>query len=182
MPTAALRANARTMPGDTRLLRARLAAAAERIIAALDALDAPEEDREDGFDAEEEIGEPSLGSTGDMHQDVAWATTCSDADLEHDDAELSGIADEGGYGEQLAGEPSLGATLDLDQRVAWGPDRLASAYVVDGEATGTVDDIAVDGLDEKLWSAQRALLDQTRRELAAIVQRQRAPAEQGAAR
>lgn len=40
MPNTTLRATARTLPDNARL-RARLAAAAERIIAALDALDAP---------------------------------------------------------------------------------------------------------------------------------------------
>jgi hypothetical protein len=64
MPNAMLRANARTMRKADLALRARLAEAAERIIAALDALDVREEDLEDGHDAEEEInGRPSLRRT-----------------------------------------------------------------------------------------------------------------------
>ena len=131
MPNATVRATATGLPTDTRL-RARLAAAAERIIAALDALDAPDEDLEDGLDAE-----PSLG-VGVAYDPVTGATTFPGDDREDDPAE-SGIADYDGYIEQLVGEPSLGATLDVDQRVAWGVDRLRGA--LDGEAEGTADDL-----------------------------------------
>jgi hypothetical protein len=171
MPNAMLRAKARTMPDDNRQLRARLAAAAERIIIALDALDAPEEDLEDGHDAEEEIAEPSLGSTNDVHQEAAWQNTYRDADLEHDDAELIGIGDEDGLKEQTVGEPSLGATDDVDQRIAWGRDR--ASFVIDGEATGTVEDIELAGLSEESWKARRVRQEQTRADLRVLLHRRR---------
>jgi|SRR6185437_4803725 len=77
MPNVTLWANAQTLPDDLRL-RARLAAAAQRIIDALDALDAGDEDKEDDdpaeddHDAEEECDEPSLGATHALDQRTAW--------------------------------------------------------------------------------------------------------------
>lgn len=74
------------MPDDTRRLRARLATAAERVIAALDALDG-DVDLEDSHDAEDDptelgisdddgyheqiAGEPSLGFTEEIDQRMA---------------------------------------------------------------------------------------------------------------
>ena len=92
-------------------------------------------------------------------------------DREHDEAELSGIADDDGRIEQLVGEPSLGATLDVDQRIAWGADRLS--YVTDGEASVSHDDIASFKSTEA-WRADRAAAHRANSELASIVQRRRA--------
>lgn len=147
MPQATLRANATALPDDTRL-RLRLAAAAERIIAALDALDAPDEDleetdpTEDAGDAEPSMGWPEGGRMFEFDP-------CND--LEDDPAE-SGIADADGLREQLTGEPSLGATHDVDQRVAWGADRLRGVF--DGEAEGTVDDFRKS--DEQAYADRQA--------------------------
>jgi hypothetical protein len=60
-------------------------------------------------------------------------------DREHDFAELSGIGDADGLVEQTAGEPSLGATLEIDQRIAWHAGQRSD--VIDGEATGTEEDV-----------------------------------------
>jgi hypothetical protein len=125
----------RTLTDNTRLRR-RVAVAAERIIAALDALDAPQMDREDddpaedGADEEPSLGWPEQGKIGVYHYN-------SGDDIEEDPAEL-GIADGGGLCEQTVGEPSLGATLDIDQRIAW---LKPEGFLEDAEATGTEDDI-----------------------------------------
>lgn len=76
-------------------LRRRIERAVERLIAALDALDTPDEDLEDGNDAEAEADEPDLGATTAIDQTTAWSR-----DRELDEAELSGIGDEDGYHEQ----------------------------------------------------------------------------------
>ena len=138
MPNATVRANARTLPTgipDTMRLRRRLAEAAERIIAALDALDAPDDDLEDGHDREEDR-----------------------ADF----------------------EPSLGATVDFNQGVAWGDDR-ASGWVIDGEESGTEDDVEAPGHDVEAWRARRAASDNAKAQLRAIMVR-RDPLNSGVAR
>jgi hypothetical protein len=177
---------------STGSLYRRLAAAAERIIAALDALEAPEEDLEDDDPAEEGGDmEPSLGATNHPNQAKAWNSsgwagddaefdgdTVADPDLEdghdreHDEAELSGIGDLDGYQEQLVGEPSLGATLDVDQRVAWGADRVSG--IDDGEMTGTAEDLASHKSAET-WQADRAAADSACDQVRAIVRRKRGP-------
>ena len=62
----------------------------------------------------------------------------------NDDCELdhskTGIGDEDGLTEQTYGEPNLGATIDLDQELAWS-DEGRSSWIVDGETTGTEDDL-----------------------------------------
>ena len=121
--------------GATMRLRRRLADAAERIIAALDALDTPQEDLEDGHDREEDR-----------------------ADF----------------------EPSLGATADLDQGVAWGDDR-ASGWVIDGEESGTEDDVEAPGHDVEAWKARRAAKLNAKAQLRAIIAR-RDPLNSGSAR
>ena len=96
------RATPAPVPAD---LRRRLEAAIDRLIAAVDALDEPGMDLEDGHDAEEEFDEPSLG-----------------------------------------------ATEALDQRAAW----REGGAVLDGEATGTEDDLAVFLSDAGREAGQRA--------------------------
>lgn len=75
-----------SVPAD---LRRRLEAAIDRLIAAVDALDEAGEDLEDGHDAEEELGEPSLGATEAIDQHVAW---CSNGGVL--DGEATGTADD----------------------------------------------------------------------------------------
>lgn len=196
MPNATVRANAKTLPDDTLRLRSRLAEAAERIIAALDALDAPEMDREDDDPAEESAdAEPSLGSTNHRNQAKAWNASFAGDDLEfegdnvaecdledthdrEDDPAESGIGDIDGYREQIVGEPEFGSTLDFDQRIAWGADRAATA--LGEEATGTEDDLQDRGHDEEAWKARRAASDNAHAQLQAVLQRRRArPPEAG---
>lgn len=110
------RARPAPVPAD---LRRRLEAAIDRLIAAVDASDAADEDMEDGHDAEEEFDEPSLG-----------------------------------------------ATEALDQRSAW---RNGGA-VIDGEATGTIDDVATVDTTEG-WRADRQAATEARDELRAILRR-----------
>ena len=73
MPNATLRANARTMPApnleELRRVRVLLEALADRLIAALDALDTPEEDLEEG-DSDEDIA--------DMPHDAESDRCCAD--------------------------------------------------------------------------------------------------------
>ena len=87
MPQDSLRASATALPDDQHLRR-RLAAAAERIIAALDALDEPDRIAKTAtikngtmlipasatmMDIiEQHVGEPSLGATIDHDQRKAW--------------------------------------------------------------------------------------------------------------
>jgi hypothetical protein len=118
MPQTNLRASATAMPDATRL-RARLAAAAERIIAALDALDAPDADLEhddaelgiadDDGRIEQLVGEPDLGATHDTDQRTAWGPD-----------RLCGVCE---------GEEDTAAPLDLQ----WPADRKA---MLDARAQG----------------------------------------------
>ena len=189
MPQAILRANAAALP-NTLHLRRRLAEAAERIIDALDALDAPEMDREDDDPAEESGDlEPTLGSTNHRNQAKAWNASFPGDDLEYeggdiaecdledshdreDDPAESGIGDIDGYREQIVGEPEFGSTLDFDQRIAWGADRAATA--LGEEASGTEDDLQDRGHGEEAWKARRAASDNARAQLQAVLQRRRA--------
>ncbi len=171
-------------------LRRKLEAAVERLIATLDALDAPDEDLEEGHDAEAfaDDAEPNLGSTNHKDQSKATNTyfggddlefegeTVAECDLEdghdrEDDPAESGIADDDGYREQLVGEPSLGATQKVDQRVAW----RSGGGVFDGEASGTEDDLASSRTADA-WKADRAAVDQAREQLHGIARRKSARA------
>lgn len=135
------------------------------LIDALAAFEADEVEREDEGDAEEEPdGEPSLGSIDNrMNQSQAWrAASAFGLDLEFDgdnvpdpdleegyDRELDpaedGLGDMDGLLEQgcgePGGEPSLGATEEIDQRIGWARSG-GWLMAIDGEATGTVDDLA----------------------------------------
>lgn len=96
----------RRAPLPPAALRARLEAAADRIIAALDALDLVDEDREDQGDDEEEPDEDSLGAPENSTSawwpigQTRWAQGGPD-DLELDDSDLE---DDG------TSEPDLGAS------------------------------------------------------------------------
>ena len=178
MPKAIARANARSLPADR--LRGRLVAAVDRLISALDALDAPEEDIEDNRDAEAfaDDAEPSLGSTNMVDHNAAWQNTFSDTDLELDEGE-SGIADADGFAEQTKGEPSLGSLdAEIDQDRAWHP---AIHAVADGEATQTLDDFGSSGVSGPEWLAREARQQQTRADLQAFLERRQSSTTEGRA-
>jgi hypothetical protein len=92
-------------------LRRRIERAVERLITALDALDAPAEDLEetDPPEGPDPDAEPSLGSNTNTYQG-AWATgSADDREDEHDGAEPS-----------EDGEPLLGSFDRMtDQRKSW---------------------------------------------------------------
>ena len=119
-------------PVDPARLCARMERAVERLIAAMDALDAPIEDLEEDADVEEDTDlEPSLGSVGSLSEFASqegWARGGDNGDLETnieddpqmDTAEIDEKGDGGGPAIADA-EPSLGSTHSMDQRQAWQP-------------------------------------------------------------
>jgi hypothetical protein len=111
----ALPANGPAIPARCPLptvLRRRLEAAIDRLIAALDALDAPDIDREDSHDMEAvfDDAEPSLGSTSDVDQRIAWRANCGAVD-----------------GEASGTEDDLAACASIE---AFRADQAATAVVV----------------------------------------------------
>ncbi len=102
-------------------LRARIEAAVEQMIAALDAIDAPLEDAEEDDPGEAEPdGEPGLGSTEAMNQEHGWKPPhCWNMrdDDEMDDADSEPEcedegADHDGREPDVDAEPDLGWTID----------------------------------------------------------------------
>ena len=194
------RARQYIVPAD---LRRRIERAVERLITTLDAFNAPDEDIEDGHDAEAfaDDEEPSLGATHGMGQLNTWGAqnraasvhgedleydsdSVADCDLEdgvdrEDDPAESGIADHAGFVEQTVGEPSLGSLdAEIDQRLAWHP---AIDAVTDGEAQETADEFGRSGVSGPEWLAREARQKQTRAELRALLQRRQSPTAEGRA-
>lgn len=142
-------------------MRQRIEAAIERMIEALDAIDAPGEDRE-----EEEEGdgyaddEPSLGAPEQIGQPGAWGLNCGDRsdltegeDLEGDELdnseacelEICGESDVDGMGQATVDdEPSLGSLDRRMNQTKWArPDYLPRG--VWGLSTDVEDDGLVRG-------------------------------------
>ena len=110
---------AQALNDNKTLLRRRMELAVEQLIGALDAIDAPSEDMEDGDeDVTGEDNEPSLGSFDRMiDQSKSWHQRCGawwpgiDCELDNSDdedsdpaeeSEVSGIGDRDGLAEQDA--------------------------------------------------------------------------------
>lgn len=119
-------------PGE---LRQRMEDALERLLAALDALEAPQEDMEEDDDPGVHGGsgetcddEASLGATEGLNQARTWEATpnagaaidleADDGDNEEDDDPGGDINDEPQLDESDK-EPSLGATHAVNQEDAW---------------------------------------------------------------
>ena len=120
-------------------MRQRIEAAIERMIEALDAVEAPVEDREPEDEGDGEVDdEPSLGAAETMNQSRSWSygqnparDDCEQQDEDGDeldraevsDLEISGEAD-GDSGGIVDDEPSLGSLDGRMSQLRWSiPDR-----------------------------------------------------------
>ena len=144
----------------TARVKAKMEAAIEKLLSALDALDAPEEDKEPD-DADEENGdlEPSLAFPGAASGTNGTYHHGNSEDLEDNDD--SGIGDLDGLTEQTNGEPDLGSfdrmldqTKSYRQRElfthVWPDAEQDDADAEDGD-TGIADD---GGLMEQTGAAR----------------------------
>lgn len=108
-------------------LRARMERAVERLLAALDAIDALDADIEPQGDEEPSLGAPErhpslfMPDRSNTGHQLDWALSDGrELEDEHDGREP----------DESDAEPELGATVDLDQETAWAP---AAGWVDDGE-------------------------------------------------
>lgn len=104
-----------TPPVDVTKLRKRMERAVERMIAALDALDADAEDLEGG-DLEPSLGAPEQGRC--YPDQSRWACSGDTGEREAEDEHGGDVNDEP-QGPDVEGEPALGWTEHVDQEKAF---------------------------------------------------------------